>query len=88
MLTHPSELLEIMGWDDQKIAPRKQRELFPQLTADEEKIINLLTGIESLHIDEINNRSGLSSSGVAAAILGLELNGMALSLPGKHYKLV
>ena len=40
-----------------------------------------------MHIDEINIKSGLSSSAVAAAILNLELQSVVISLPGKIYKL-
>jgi DNA processing protein len=41
-----------------------------------------------VHIDEINLRSGLSSSAAAAAILNLELQNVVASLPGKMYKLL
>jgi DNA processing protein len=88
LLTGASDLLEVMGWNEQKVTPNKQRALFPELQPDEENILRLLQESETLHIDEINNRSGLSSSAVAAAILGLELQGMAASLPGKRYKVV
>ncbi len=39
-------------------------------------------------IDEINIRSGINSSAVAAAILNLELQDVVASMPGKMYKLV
>jgi len=41
-----------------------------------------------MHIDELNLRSGLSTSAVAAAILNLELQNVIQSLPGKLYKLI
>jgi DNA processing protein len=40
-----------------------------------------------MHIDEINFKSGLSSSAIAAAILNLELQHIVSSLPGKMYQL-
>ena len=43
---------------------------------------------ETVHIDEINLRSGLSNSAIAAAILNLELQNVINSLPGKIYKLL
>ena len=42
---------------------------------------------ETTHIDEINIRSGLSSSAIAVAILNLELQGVVATLPGKLYRL-
>jgi DNA processing protein len=57
------------------------------MTSDEKKIVALLQEKESIHIDEINFKSGLSSSAIAAAILNLELQQIVLSLPGKMYQL-
>ncbi len=42
---------------------------------------------EKVSIDEINSKSGLSSSAVAAGILSLELQNVILSLPGKLYQI-
>ena len=61
--------------------------VFIELTPDEKIVVEILKEIESLHIDELNMKSGLSSSAMAAATLNLELQGVLLSLPGKVYKL-
>jgi DNA processing protein len=90
LLTDTDELLQLMGWKDtgqHKKGKRSQREIFIELSADEKIIIDILKEKESVHIDEINIRSGLSSSAVAAAILNLELQNVILSLPGKLYKI-
>jgi DNA processing protein len=88
LLTGAADFLEVMGWNEREVTPKKQRALFLELLPDEEKILQLLQEGDGMHIDEINTRSGLSSSAVAAAILGLELQGIAASLPGKLYKAV
>ncbi|MCW3074426.1 MAG: dprA [Flaviaesturariibacter sp.] len=88
LLTDADQLLEVMGWKEVKKQPKKQRELFIELSSDERGIIDLLQHKELTHIDEINLRSGLSSSAVAAAILNLELQSIVAGLPGKMYKLV
>lgn len=88
LLTDAAELLDVMGWKEKKTAPKKQRELFIELSPEEENIYKLLQQKDAAHIDEINLASGLSSSSVAAAILNLELQGIVLSQPGKLYKLV
>lgn len=89
LLADAEQLLEAMNW--QPAAPRKrlekQRELFIELTAGEKIIVNILNQKETVHIDEINQQSGLDSSAVAAAILGLELQNVVVSLPGKLYQL-
>jgi DNA processing protein len=88
LLTEARELLKVMGWTEEKKDKKQQRELFIELTPDEQKIIALLQEKESVHQDEINISSGLSSSAAAAAILNLELQNIVAALPGKMFKLL
>ncbi|HLK29805.1 MAG TPA: DNA-processing protein DprA [Puia sp.] len=88
LLTDAQQLVEAMGWEEkQKAKPKKQKELFIELSHEEKIIIDLLNEKQMLHIDELNFKSGLSSSAVAAAILSLELQSIVSSLPGKMYAL-
>lgn len=90
LLTDAAELVQVMSWEDNaksRKEKRSQRELFIELTADEKIIIAILNEKETVAIDEINLKSGLSSSAVAAAILNLELQNVMVSLPGKLYRL-
>jgi DNA processing protein len=90
LLTDAEELIEVMGWSDKKQEHKRknQRELFIELTAEEQMVMQLLQEKESVHIDEINQGSGLTSSAAAAAILSLELQNIVQSLPGKMYRLI
>ncbi len=88
LFTDANELLESLGWQSKKINKKQQKELFIELSDDEKIIINILKEKETTHIDEINIRSNLSSSSVAAAILNLELQNVIAGLPGKIYKLL
>jgi DNA processing protein len=88
LLNEARELLKVMGWTEEKKYKKQQRELFIELTPDEHKIIALLQEKESVHQDEINISSGLSSSAAAAAILNLELQNIVAALPGKMFKLL
>lgn len=89
LLSDVSELLETMGWQEKKNKkkPRLQQELFIELSPDEKQITGLLKERETMAIDEINLRTGLSSSAIAAAMLNLELQNVVVSLPGKLYRL-
>lgn len=89
LLTDAAELIQVMNWEEgsKKSEVRKQKQLFIELTADEKIIIAIINEKETAHIDEINMKSGLSSSAVAAAILNLELQNVMVSLPGKLYRL-
>ena len=87
LLTEAQQLLETMGWQEQKKTKRKTKELFVALTPEEKIIIDILNEKEMAAIDEINLQSGLSSSTVAVAILNLEMQNIIQSLPGKLYKM-
>ena len=89
LITSASDLLLNMGWKEQKeMSPKKQRELFIELSDDEKIIVNILQQQEQIHIDELYIKSGLSSSAAASALLTLEMQNVVNSLPGKIYKLL
>ncbi len=88
LLSDADQFLDIMGWQEKKKKVKKQKELFIELTPEEKQVVDILKQKESVHIDEINISSGLSSSTVAAAILSLELQSVIVALPGKLYKLL
>ncbi|MEI9935252.1 MAG: DNA-processing protein DprA [Ferruginibacter sp.] len=88
LITCANDLLENMGWNEQKKSPpKKQRQLFIELTIDEKIVVDILQQQEDVHIDELYFKSGLSSSAVASALLTLEMQSVVISLPGKIYKL-
>ena len=89
LLNNAAELLQVMGWDDKaKVKSQKQKELFIELTDEERKVMEILKEKETTGIDELNIRSGLSSSTVAAALLQLEMNHVVVALPGKQFRLL
>ena len=89
LLTDAEELIQVMNWQENKKKPSssRQKQLFIEMTADEKIVVTILQEKEKVHIDEINSKSGLTSSAVAAGILSLELQNVILSLPGKLYQL-
>lgn len=88
LFSDAKELMESLGWQLKKITKKQQKELFIELSDNEKIIINILKEKDTTHIDEINIKSNLSSSSVAAAILNLELQNVIAGLPGKMYKLL
>jgi DNA processing protein len=88
LVTGANDILENMGWkENKKPAIKKQRELFIELTSEEKIIVDILQLQENIHIDELYLKSKLSSSAVAQALLMLEMQGVVSSLPGKMYKI-
>ncbi|MBA2250784.1 MAG: DNA-protecting protein DprA [Chitinophagaceae bacterium] len=89
LITSGNDLLENMGWKKtKKISPKKQKELFIELSRDEKIIVDILLQHEKIHIDDLYIKSALSSSAVASALLMLEMKSVIISLPGKLYKLL
>ena len=89
LITSANDLLENMSWNEvKKASPKKQRELFIELTAEEKIVVDILKQQESVTIDEVYFKSGLSSSKVASALLTLELQGVISAMPGKKYRLI
>ncbi|MBC7888842.1 MAG: DNA-protecting protein DprA [Ferruginibacter sp.] len=88
LITGAADLLEMMNWNEtKKILAARQRELFVELTADEKIVTDILQNQDSIQIDQLYFKSGLSSSAMAAALLSLEMQGLVVSLPGKVYML-
>lgn len=88
MITRPDDLVELMNWADRSKRKPVQKQLFINFTADEQKIIDILQSKDTVHADELYHHTGLPSSMLAATLLGLEMQGIIKTLPGKNYRMV
>ena len=88
LLTDTAQLIELLGWSDKKAKRKEQKELFITLTSEEQVLVNILKEKETVHIDEIFLKSGLTSSTVAATMLNLEFQNVIACFPGKMYRLL
>ncbi len=87
LISCADDLLHIMNWKEAPKKAKKQRELFIELTPEERIITDILAQQDSIQIDQLYFKSGLSSSAVANALLMLEMQGVVSSLPGKVFKM-
>jgi len=87
LINNAEDLMELMNWKVLAKPAKKQRELFIELSPDEQLVVDVLKEKDSVHIDEIYFKTNLSSSAVAAALLMLEMQGVVASMPGKLYKI-
>jgi DNA processing protein len=73
--------------DEQKAEDAKrQPELVPaDMTENERKVWDALTGDESTHIDALLEASGLSFGDLNSALVALDIRDLIRVLPGKHY---
>ncbi len=58
------------------------------LNSSEKIVYELLKSDESVHIDDIVERSGLNSSEVLATLFDLEMKGIVRQMPGKQFNKV
>jgi DNA processing protein len=82
------DVARLMGWQDSNIKKIPQREIIFEYTSEEKPIVEKLLHNEVLDIDSLTNQLSLSPGQIATALLGLELKGAVVSLPGKRYKLI
>lgn len=89
LLSEPEELIDILGWKEQKlVGERRPASLFPDLTEPERKVVNLLKNSESVALDELHAVCGIRASDLAAALLSLEMRQLAQTLPGRRFRLI
>ena len=87
MITKAEDLAELMNWNNEGRPKAVQKQLFINLTTDEQKIVDLLQTRDSVHADELFHTTGLANSQLAATLLQLEMQGLIKSLPGKQYRM-
>ncbi len=87
LIENQLDIEKAMNWDVKTSSARVfQTSLFVELTADEQKLVDLLKGGDRF-VDEITIETQMPMSRVSALLLGLEFNGLVISLPGKMYRL-
>lgn len=87
LITCADDLLDLMGWQDQKAQVQLQAQLTLKLGKEEQQILSLLQVQDEVHADELQRCSGLSNTQSASTLLQLEMQGIVKALPGKSYRL-
>ncbi len=87
MISNINDLEYILGWTKNLKKEAKQISLQLNLSADEKKVTDLLEKKDLVPIDDLLLSTGIPQSKLAMTILGLEMQGIIVALPGKMYKL-
>lgn len=93
LLTCAADFVKDMGWqDDAKLMRAKQqgieRSLFPDLSPEEQSIVDVLSRNNDLQINMISVQSGIDISRLAALLFTLEMKGLIRTLAGGMYHLL
>lgn len=93
LLMGVDDFVEAMGWqtDKQLDQARRQgieRQLFPELTDVEQRIVDCLSAEGDMHVNSLAAVSGLPVSQITSAAFSLELKGVAKVLAGNVFHLL
>jgi DNA processing protein len=90
LLQNTNHFIESMGWDDDKVEKKKpkQKELFPELIEDEEKIFNAIQKSGTIHVNSLSIELNVSVKELFMTLLELEMKNIIEALPGGMYQLV
>lgn len=90
LLTSAEDLVEAMGWDSQpKAIKTVQRELFPELSEEEERIVKRLGRVsEGMQINTLVVETNIPVNRMTALLFELEMKGVIRALAGGMYRIV
>ncbi len=87
-ITCAEDLLNAMRWES-KMIPEKatEMELFPQLTAEQQTIVDLLRKHGDLHINDLAGMMAMPIYRLMSALVELDTKGVIATLPGCRYSM-
>ena len=88
LIENAQDLVQLLRWKTIIGPPEMTQAILPvQLSAPEQRILDLLKERVQMHIDVINAVSGFPNSLNANVLLELEMKDLICSIPGRMYKL-
>jgi len=89
LITSAADFVENMGWQVQSQAPEAiERQLFPDLTAEEQTVVNLLQQTNDLQLNVLSVKSNIPIGPLTALLFNLEMKGVVRPLAGGTYHLL
>jgi DNA processing protein len=87
LVTSSKDIIKMLEWETKTKEKPIQMNLFQQLTGDEKKVVKLLKEYDKISLDVLSVKLKTPVSRLSGLLLGLELSGIVLTLPGKKYML-
>lgn len=93
LITSAEDFVRAMGWEEETRMEEArsngiERQLFPDLTAEEKKVVDLLMQTNDLRQDIISVKTGLPMGSVIALLFQLEMKGVVKAYAGGTYHLL
>ncbi|MDH8701182.1 DNA processing protein [Dysgonomonadaceae bacterium PH5-43] len=88
LITCADDLIREMNWGEQLEKPKNiQRPLFPDLSQEEQSIVDYLTNKDSAHVNNMSIDLNLPMSKLSPLLFELEMKGVVRCIPGGQYQL-
>ena len=93
LITCAEDFVKAMGWEydavrRQALADGIERQLFPELSPEEQKIVSLLQQTNDLQLNIISVKTGIAINQITAMLFQLEMKGVVKPLAGGMYHLL
>lgn len=88
LLTSADDLIEAMGWKAKEPQEGVQQQLFAELSADEQRIVDDLLQNGDAQINQLTVRLGIPVGRLMGLMMQLEMAGLVMTLPGSRYRLL
>ena len=87
-ITCAEDLVKAMRWESRLIPEQaKELELFPQLTAEQQKVVDILRMNGDQHINDLAGLMAMPIYRLMAILVELDTKGVIATLPGCRYTL-
>ena len=93
LISNAEDFVKAMGWQNdairrQALADGIERQLFPELSPEEQKIVSLLQQTNDLQLNIISVKTGIAIHQITALLFQLEMKGVVKPLAGGMYHLL
>lgn len=93
LISSAKDFVNAMGWHDEQLRQQSyadgiERNLFPDLSPDEQKIVDLLQQTNDLQLNILSVKCGIPISQLVALLFQLEMKGVVKPLAGGMYHLL
>ena len=93
LISNAQDFVKAMGWMDESLRQRAnadgiERNLFPELTTEEQQVVDLLQQANDLQLNIITVKTGIPIGRLTALLFQLEMKGMVRPMAGGMYHLM
>lgn len=88
LLTSADDLISAMGWTPKTTGEGLQQQLFPDLSAEEQRIVDYMRQNGDCQINALTANLGIPVGRLMGMMMQLEMAGLVMALPGSRYRLL